>query len=218
MLTALVCLTAMVPATRHALLLYLPTPDALNDCLVMQEALQRSHWDSGQIVIAAVTPQTIAATVSEGALRWPGSSLLVFLSGAGSVNPSKLMPLVGNGDQAVSWDSILEAFPRGPKIQLIADTGYTNLIQSFMPPNVIAIVPDATWRNTAQARQTTTVVHNGKTMEVGILSYILSREFPFSTSMRNLAYRVNKTLDSGSMAAIWAQLPRVKLLGKDADL
>ncbi len=128
------------------------------------------------------------------------------------------MPQLKFADKTVDWETVLQSFPTKPRIELIADTGHANLLQSFLPRNVVAIVPDASWRDVTQARQVITVVHNGKTLQTSIVSYILAREIPFAKSLSDLAYRVNKTKDSGSMAAIWAELPRMKLLGRDAKL
>jgi hypothetical protein len=221
MLTMLVCLVATAPPGRHALLLHLPEAESessVNDCMLMKEALQRRGWAADRIEVRATTADDIDNNVREYALVHPQAPLLVYLSGQGSVDTTKLTPQLRTNDGAVGWDTVLRAFPTTPRVELIADTGYTNLIHGFLPANVVAIVPDATWRDVRQPRQVITVVHNGKTMQVGIVSYILARELPFATSLADLAYRVNKTKDSGSMAAIWAELPRLKLLGRDSPL
>ncbi|MEZ0325843.1 MAG: hypothetical protein ACAH95_08040 [Fimbriimonas sp.] len=217
MLTTLVCLAAITPQPRHAVLFHLPGEDGRNDCLLMQEGLSRRS-PSITSEIHELRDQTSWVYLSEAAEHWPDAPLLVFVSGVGGVDRTRLMPQLRFGDRNTDWATVFQSFPKKPGIELITDTGYTNLLQSYLPPNVVAIVPDATWRDVTQARQVITVVHNGKTMQTGIVSYILAREIPFATSLADLAYRVNKTKDSGSMAAMWAELPRLKLLGRDSKL
>jgi hypothetical protein len=82
-----------------------------------------------------------------------------------------------------------------------------------MPAGVSALVVEGTWGSQAVPRRVGTFVHNGTQLRAGVLSYVLAREIPFARDLRDLAYRVGKYKDSGSMAAIWADLPRAEVIG-----
>lgn len=208
MLSALVCMATLAAPSRHAVLISFPVagdPSPANDCALIKEALLRAGWKQDEIEVRSnPAVQELKQIEARGY-----DSLLVFVSGKGTFDAARLMPIQS---PAWSWKEAAQTPPSG-RYAFLVDTGHANLLSGLLSPNASAIVPDATWRDTTQARRVITVVHNGVTMEVGIVSYVLAREIPFASDLQDLAYRVNKTRDSGSMAAIWAELPRLKVMG-----
>ncbi|HSI71631.1 MAG TPA: hypothetical protein VK934_00520 [Fimbriimonas sp.] len=202
---ALSFLAALVPI--RAVLVSYPDPASENDCLLMTEALLRAGWQINQITTYKAEP-SLSFLAKEVADARSGR-LLVYLAGPATPDSKALTATVGGW----KWGDLMTVLSKGGEIALISDTGHANLMASWVAPNVSALVEDTTWRDMNQRRQIGTVVHNGTTMQAGVLSYIIARELPFSRDMLTLAYRVNKTKDSASMAAYWADLPRVKVIG-----
>jgi hypothetical protein len=202
----LICLATLAPF--RAVLVGYPDAASKNDVQLMSEALQRTGWRSDQIAAyEGLRNLDFLRTEVENA---KGSKLLVYIAGPATPISKTLTASIGDW----KWADLMTVLSKGGDIALIADTGHANLMASWIAPNVSALVEDASWRDINQKRQIGTMVHNGTTLQAGVLTYIVAREFPFSKDMLTLAYRVNKTKDSASMAAYWADLPRVKVIGK----
>jgi hypothetical protein len=207
---------AVVPISQHAVLIGYPTAmdrSPLNDCRLMSEALQQSGWASSDIAVIDGSKEGGSLNFLESEVaKTKNDNLLVYVSGKFVSDPPRLDARLAEG---WNWDRLMATLAKGGAITFVPDTGYSNLAYGRFAPNVRGLILDYSWRDASQARRTTTVMHRGTRMEeVGILTYIIAREWPFSTDLLNLAYRVNKIKDSASMAALWAETPRVKAYGR----
>jgi hypothetical protein len=197
---------------------------AANDSRLIREALATRGLGGNVVGLATeFTSQELLESIRgflTPAQQWRDGLVILHISGPGALDEATKVPSVLTRDGRVTWPQILEAarVPAGVSLLLLPDTGYANTLFAYLPANAGAVAPDFSWQNTAQRRAVVPFVVRGEKMQAGIVSMALSRELLHATDLRGLADALSRYKASGSPSAIWAELERQTLLGRNAPL
>jgi hypothetical protein len=197
---------------QHATLISI-TPEALQpgttvfEQSLIADALRRRKFRSSEIDSFGVvdSPAALARILNNV------TGGILYISGEAKLAEQPRLEFPDGESMAVSK---IGEMLKGKSVLLLPDFGYTNLLYSRIPSDVDAIVSTGGWASDRERKRVGNYELDGRPLtRVGVFTVALWRAIPLASDVADLASRVNQHSGTGSMAAMWSDLYRVRVVG-----